>query len=183
MTTQQAPAAGQVAPFDSWPDAPPALIGAPIKYEDLHSGALLLYAGRRVIVTKDGAKFTHQHFVANAGGGRSFALWGAADLNTKLQSVKPASIVFLRYDGKTPHPTEAGKDLHRFTVKLPPRNTDVAAVRKSMAEDEAMLDRCIKEAETRDRARRESARQGGGAAAQELAQEFVPASGDEDLPF
>lgn len=181
MTTT---ATTQTTPFDSWPDAPPALMGPPIKYEELGSGALLLYAGRRVIVTKDGAKFTHQHFVANAGGGRSFALWGAADLNTKLQSVKPASIVFVRYDGKTPHPNDAGKDLHRFTVKLPPRNTDVAAIRAKMGEQEQALDRFIREAETRDRERREAIRQGATPGAP--AQEFAPADesqGADDLPF
>lgn len=186
MTTQQAPAAGQVAPvapFDSWPDTPPALSGPPIKYEELGSGALVLYAGRRVITTKESAKFTHQHFVAGAGSGRSFALWGAAELNTKLQGVKPATIVFLRYDGKTAHPTEAGKELHRFTVKLPPRNVDVAALRAKMGEQEAALDRFIREAETRDRDRRNAARSGQADGAPPV--EFAPPhqEEDDDLPF
>lgn len=184
--TQQAPAVTQAAsPFDSWPDAPPALIGPPIKYEELGAGALLLYAGRRVITTKDGAKFTHQHFVANAGAGRSFALWGAADLNTKLQSVKPASILFLRYDGKTPHPTEPGKDLHRFTVKLPPPRADIVAIRAKMGEVEAALDRGIQDADAQDRARRDAARRGQGDGAT-VAQDFAPpedTNAEHDLPF
>jgi len=184
--TQQAPAVTNAAtPFDSWPDAPPALIGPPINYGELGAGALVLYAGRHVITTKDGAKFTHQHFVANAGGGRSFALWGAADLNAKLQAVKPASVLFLRYDGKTPHPIEAGKDLHRFTVKIPPPRTDIVAIRSKMVDVEAALDRGIQVAESQDRGRRDAARrgQGGGAASPDFAPPEDTNAARHDLPF
>lgn len=188
--TQQASAATNAAqpassfPFDAWSDTPLALIGAPIKYDELGPGALVLYAGRRVITTKDGTKFTHQHFVANAGAGRSFALWGAADLNTKLQGVKPATILFLRYDGKTAHPTDAGKELHRFTAKLPPKNVDIVAIRAKMVDQEAALGQRIQEADVRDRERR-NARSGAQADGGHYVPppDVAPVEEDTDLPF
>lgn len=60
----------------------------------------------------NGEKFTMHVFQ----GKRMFGVWGAAQLDAKLERISPNTELFLRYEGKTQHPTVPTRMVHNWTV-------------------------------------------------------------------
>lgn len=91
-----------------------------IEYEDIADGKVATYLGARTVkskVPKYGRDtFTIYDFEENESMG--WGLWGCAGLDLLMKNVPVGSVVWIRYAGKGPHPTDASQTLHRFQVAL-----------------------------------------------------------------
>ena len=64
---------------------------------------------------RDMGKGYQAHIVENAKGA-SFAVWRCKALDEGLALAKPGSRVYLKYNGKGPHPTMEGESVHLWDV-------------------------------------------------------------------
>ena len=82
-------------------------------------GAVVVYRGLHKWVSALGDKRA-AHTIQRAGDadGTLYGIWSTAELDRLLKQVATGEQVFLRYDGCEPHPTLAGRTLHRWTVAL-----------------------------------------------------------------
>lgn len=143
---------------------------------DLTGGVIVRYLGVREVPNRVTGRTSRIHtFYARGGEGVPFAVWGSAELDSQLRKVRLApGIVFLRYNGKHPHPTMADRTVHKWTVQeaVGAKLEHVRKARAPFADREAALDTVISEAAARDRER--------------LAATGVtdaPPPEDDDLPF
>jgi len=100
--------------------APPTVM----KAELFRDGAMVRYMGLRSWKGGDNKEYSMHVIVPpevkseadDAAGAAIFGLWPTAQLDRLLLKVARGEVVYLRYNGKEPHPTIAGKEQHSWTV-------------------------------------------------------------------
>ena len=71
------------------------------------AGAICTYLGvERWNSTKRGTRYAHIVHRHDDPAGKLSGIWGTAQLDAKFKAVKPDETVFIRWDGKQPHPTK-----------------------------------------------------------------------------
>ena len=145
--------------------------------EDLAQGTIARFIGTRETDNRTTGRKSRIHtFYARGGEGVPFAVWGSVELDSQLRKLRGGSgIVFIRYNGKVPHPTMPGRTVHKWTVQeaLGAKLDHVRKAREPFAEQEATLDATIAAAAERDKARLASLG----------SMDEPPPPDDDDLPF
>ena len=134
--TQRAPAG-----FREIPGEEPT--GIRIDKSALLRGVILQFRGTRRFTRKDGNGQTVVHtFLARAGDGNRFSLFGTAQLDDKLKGIRPGSSVWLSYGGKK---MLDGQETHTWNVSDGGRLSaeSLLRLRKNSTEEEAQLDALI----------------------------------------
>lgn len=143
--------------------------------EDLAQGSIVRFIGTREVDNRSTGRRSKIHtFYARGGEGVPFAVWGSVELDSQLRKLRGgAGVVFLRYNGKIPHPTMPGRTVHKWTVQeaLGAKPAHIAKAREGFVEQEAALDAAIAAAAEADKAR----------LAAGAAMDAPP--DDDDLPF
>jgi hypothetical protein len=82
-------------------------------------GHTVVYRGVKDGRKRDGDSF-RMHLVSHPSDpdGVKFGVWSTAQLDRLFSRVKIGAVCFLRYDGKQPHPTMEGKEIHAWTVAV-----------------------------------------------------------------
>jgi hypothetical protein len=152
------------------PDESASVVGR----EDLAQGVIVRFIGTRDTDNRTTGRKSRIHtFYARGGEGIPFAVWGSVELDSQLRKLRGGTgVVFLRYNGKIPHPTMPGHTVHKWTVQeaLGAKLEHVRKAREPFAEQEAKLDAAIGAAAERDKARLAAG------------QQDTPPD-DDDLPF
>lgn len=126
----------------------------------LTHGVILQFRGTRRFDRKDGDGQTVVHtFLARAGDGTRFSLFGTAQLDSKLRGIRSGGIVWLSYGGKK---TIDGQEAHDWNVSDGGRLTADAltVLRKHSGKEEAALDVAIAAAQKANSERSNSANSG-----------------------
>jgi len=145
-----------------------------VNRDDLTQGTIARFISTREVESM-GRKSRLHVFYARGGEGVPFAVWGSAELDSQLRKLRGgAGIVFIRYNGKQPHPSMPGRTVHKWTVQeaVGAKLEHVRKVRAPFADQEAALDKVIAEAVERDRARLATS-----------GTDEPPPPDDDDLPF
>lgn len=147
-----------------------------INRDDLRDGTIARYINTKTVEVT--GRKSHLHvFYARGGEGVPFGLWGSAELDSQLRKLRGGTgIVFIRYNGKQPHPSAPDRTVHKWTVQeaVGAKLEHVRKAREPFAEQESALDAVIAAAAERERAR--LAESGPGL-------EQIPPPDDDDLPF
>ena len=109
----------------------------------LTHGVILQFRGTRKFDRKDGPGQTVVHtFLARAGDGERFSLFGTAQLDSKLRAIRTGGVIWLSYGGKK---AIDGQETHDWTVSDGGRLTADAltVLRKHSVKEEAALDVAI----------------------------------------
>lgn len=82
-------------------------------------GHTVVYRGVKDGQKQDGTRW-RIHMVSHPSDpdGMKFGIWATAQLDRLFSRVKIGATAFLRYDGKGPHPTMQGKEIHNWTVAV-----------------------------------------------------------------
>lgn len=97
----------------------PDEIAPMVTRDDLARGVLVMYQGSRTIETRDGKTSKIHTFVTDLGRGKIFATWGTADLNARVNKLRPKAVVFLQYRGKhVPDDAVENEGQHMWTVNV-----------------------------------------------------------------
>ena len=88
-----------------------------IDTSSLRRGEVFIYRGVEKWTSARGDKLL-AHGVQREGDSAATprGIWSTAQLDAKLKAVMPGERVFIRWDGKEPHPTRSGQELHNWTV-------------------------------------------------------------------
>jgi len=145
--TQQAPAGFRNIPGEE-------ATGIRIDKTALIHGVILQFRGTRRFARKDGDGQTVVHtFLARAGEGDRFSLFGTAQLDGKLKDIRSGSYIWLSYGGKK---TLDGQETHTWNVSDGGRLSaeSLARLRKNSTAEEAELDAKIAAARDENTERR-----------------------------
>lgn len=139
-------------------------------------GVIVRYERTARFPKRDGGGTTVVHsFKADAGKGRTFSVFGTADLDSKIRNVKPGSIVWLMYGGKKQLDDQERHVWYVNNAGLQLDPARLAELRKNSVEKDAALERAIVKADSEYAARRDA---GNGAPADYDEREFT----DDEVP-
>ena len=128
--------------------------GSRIDKAALTQGVILQFRGTQRFPRKDGDGVTVVHtFLARAGTGERFSLFGTAQLDSKLRAIKQGGTVWLSYAGRK---LIDGQETHDWNVSDGGRLTDDALIvlRRHSAKEEDALDAVIRAAQKANAERR-----------------------------
>lgn len=94
-----------------------------MEYEKWQRGGEATYRGIVDLAPdSDGKKRSKVHTISGAKSpdGELYGLWRCKDLDDQLKYVRAGEVVYLRYEGKRPHPTMSGSEMHTWTVGRKP---------------------------------------------------------------
>jgi hypothetical protein len=150
--------------------------------EALKAGAIVRYIGARDTENRTTGRRSKIHtFYSEGGEGVAFAVWGSVELDSQLRKLRGGTgVVFLRYNGKVPHPTMPDRTVHKWTVSeaVNARLEHIRSAREPYKEAEETLNGVIAAAAEADRQRMLAQGGPGGPG-----YEDVPPPPDDDTPF
>lgn len=98
-----------------------------INVEEHRTGSMVAYHGVREWQSGNGEQRRVHTFRWGVDNERSLhGIWSTAMLDRLLKQVKVGELVFLRYDGKVPHPTFTSRTIHQWTVARAAANSESA---------------------------------------------------------
>ncbi len=82
------------------------------------TGATVVYRGVRE--GKKNGEAWRMHVVSHPKDpeGEKYGIWATAKLDRLFARVRVGTTAYIRYDGKVPHPTIAGSEIHEWTVAV-----------------------------------------------------------------
>lgn len=93
-----------------------------VDYENFSDGETCVYRGHRDVKGRDGKMYSLQLFSLEPTS-EPFAVWGTAQLDAKLREARAGTEIFVKYEGKTGHPSRGGHTIHNWSVGLPSRGS------------------------------------------------------------
>lgn len=90
-----------------------------VEYARWSQGATVLYQGLVELSPEEPTDRSKVHTVRGPtapADGKLYGLWRCQSLDRALRLVRIGDLVFLRYEGKRPHPTMQGSEVHEWTV-------------------------------------------------------------------
>lgn len=130
--------------------------GARVDRTALSGGVVLQFRGSRMFAKRGGGTTTVHIFLARAGKGVRFSVFGSAQLDSKLKTVKPGSIVWLLYRGKRDIDGQETHDWNVSDAGLRANPVNVETLMKNSESQHRDLDAAVMNAVRENESRRQS---------------------------